>query len=46
VNEYVAGSQAYPSAATLADGRLIVVWQSDGQDGAGGGIYGRVVEAD
>jgi hypothetical protein len=34
-----------PSIARLADGRLVVVWESVGQDGSGRGVFGRVFEA-
>jgi hypothetical protein len=30
-----------PAVASLADGRYVVVWQSQGQDKSGGGIYGQ-----
>jgi len=38
VNAFTVGPQTYPAAASTADGRFVVVWQSDGQDGSG--IYG------
>lgn len=41
VNTTKAGSQQSPAIATLADGSSVVVWQSDGQDGSGLGVYGQ-----
>jgi len=38
--------QAEPAVATLADGRFVVVWRSDGQDGSSGGVYGQRFNAD
>ena len=39
VNSYADGSQRSPVVTSLADGSLVVVWQSDGQDGDFDGIY-------
>lgn len=39
VNTTTSGSQSIPAVASLADGGYIVVWESDGQDGDGKGIY-------
>src|SRR5207237_10743946 len=41
VNTHVAGNQVYGAAASAADGRAVVVWQSDGQDGSQFGVYGQ-----
>src|SRR5438477_332700 len=41
VNTHTAGNQVYASAASAADGRTVVVWQSDGQDGSQFGVYGQ-----
>jgi hypothetical protein len=40
VNVTTAGSQARPNAVELADGRVVVAWSSNGQDGSGWGLYG------
>ena len=40
------GYQSYPRIATLADGRLIAVWESEGQDGDGNGVFSRLFSAD
>ena len=40
------GYQNYPRIATLADGRLIAVWESEGQDGDGNGVFARLFSAD
>ena len=45
VNTYTLSDQRTPSVASAADGRLIVVWESAGQDGSGGGIFGRRYDA-
>jgi hypothetical protein len=39
VNTYTTGIQRFPGIAADADGDLVVVWQSEGQDGSGYGIY-------
>ena len=41
INSYTAGDQYYESVAMDADGDFVAVWQSEGQDGSGGGIYGQ-----
>jgi hypothetical protein len=41
VNSYTIDYQALPAIATNPDGDFIVVWESDGQDGSGGGIFGQ-----
>ena len=42
VNQYVTSNQAAPNiAANPATGGFQIVWQSDGQDGNGWGVYGR-----
>ncbi|HEY0783461.1 MAG TPA: AAA family ATPase [Thermoanaerobaculia bacterium] len=40
-NTFTAGRQALPVVAASRDGSFVVVWESDGQDGDGGGIYGQ-----
>lgn len=42
VNTYAADDQKYPAVATNEIGEFITVWQSDGQDGAGWGIFGEM----
>jgi hypothetical protein len=46
VNTTTAGSQRDPAVALDADGDFVVVWTSVGQDGDGGGIYGRRYSAE
>jgi len=41
VNSYTTGSQARGAVASDASGNFFVVWQSDGQDGSGNGVFGR-----
>lgn len=41
VNTYTNNFQINPSVATLADGSVMIVWASDGQDGSLQGIYGQ-----
>jgi len=40
LNSYVTGRQWYPDAAMSRDGKYLVVWVSEGQDGSGYGIAG------
>ncbi|MFG6439490.1 PKD domain-containing protein, partial [Roseateles sp. LKC17W] len=39
INTFRAGEQSASHVAVLADGSYVVVWQSNGQDGSGWGIY-------
>ena len=41
VNTHLPGNQVYSAAAGVPDGRFVVVWQSDGQDGSQFGVYGQ-----
>src|SRR5437867_3997422 len=41
VNAYTTADQRFPSVASDANGNLVVVWGSDGQDGSGDGVFGR-----
>ncbi|MFC5768639.1 PKD domain-containing protein, partial [Thauera sinica] len=41
INTYTVGNQVEPEIVVLADGGYVVMWQSSGQDGSGGGIYGQ-----
>ncbi len=45
INSHTIGEQANPSAAELSDGSLVVVWQSEGQDGSASSIYGQRFDA-
>ena len=45
-NTYTTGDQSIPSIAAFDDGRYIVVWESNGQDGSGDGIYATIYNAD
>ena len=35
-----------PEATQLSDGRILVQWRSEGQDGSGQGIYARTLQSD
>jgi hypothetical protein len=41
VNSWTEGGQTYPSVAAAADGRVIVTWESYGQDGSSVGVFGQ-----
>jgi hypothetical protein len=41
VNTWTTNNQGIPSIASLSNGGFVVVWQSDGQDGSGWGVYGQ-----
>ena len=41
LNTYITGLQEYSIPRVYGDGSFVVVWESDGQDGSGMGIYGR-----
>lgn len=45
VNSYTTGQQTYPAVTSDAKGNFIVVWQSNGQDGSGYGIFGQRYDA-
>ena len=42
VNTYTENHQRYPAVAIAGDGRIVIVWQSDEQDGSGYGVFGMV----
>lgn len=45
VNTFVAGDQEQPSISSDVNGNFIVVWESDGEDGSGKGVYGQCYDA-
>ncbi len=45
VNVYTTGTQTQSSVAVAPDGRFVVAWSSDGQDGDDFGVFGRVFDA-
>lgn len=46
VNQYWQDSQSNPSITVLKNGKILVAWDSDGQDGSDEGVYARVMNAD
>mmetsp|Transcript_61317 Transcript_61317/g.70277 ORF Transcript_61317/g.70277 Transcript_61317/m.70277 type:complete len:843 (+) Transcript_61317:32-2560(+) len=44
INTYTNKDQRFPDFALLKNGSAIIVWQSDGQDGDGEGIYGKIID--
>jgi hypothetical protein len=46
INTYATNSQDLQSVAKLSDGRFVVTWSSDGQDGSSYGVYGQIYTAD
>jgi hypothetical protein len=46
VNTYTTSYQSAPSVAGLNDGKFVVTWSSDGQDGSGYGVYGQMYNTD
>lgn len=45
VNTYTGGEQINPNLAVLADGSVVVVWASSGQDGSLQGVFGQRLSA-
>jgi hypothetical protein len=45
VNAYTTSAQSYPRVAMRPSGEFAVVWQSFGQDGSFGGIFGQLFDA-
>ena len=41
INNLTVGYQGYPDVAVAGDGSFVVVWQSNGTDGSGNGVYAR-----
>ena len=46
VNTYTIDHQWGPSIATFVDGKFIICWSSNGQDGSGFGVYGQLFNAE
>ncbi len=42
-NIFSTGAQQNPSIAAMGDGAFVIGWESNGQDGSGLGLYGRLV---
>ena len=42
VNQQTSRNQGEPAVSVSADGTIMVVWESDQQDGDGSGVYGRI----
>ncbi len=45
VNSYDSNHQQVPSMGLLADGGVVIVWMSNGEDGSGYGVYGQRYDA-
>jgi hypothetical protein len=45
VNTYTTGNQTFPAATIDPQGNFVLVWQSNGQDGDGQGVFGRRFDA-
>ncbi len=45
VNTYITGTQRSAAVASAPDGRFVVVWQSNGQDGSNYGVFGQRYDA-
>ena len=46
VNTFELGDQQRPRLASNLDDRFVVVWESDGQDGSGSGVYGQLFDGE
>jgi hypothetical protein len=44
INTHTENSQTNPSIAFSSDGSAVVVWDSDGQDGSGSGVYAQLYD--
>ncbi len=42
INTHIAGNQFSPAITGLADGKFVVTWTSDSQDGSSSGVFGQV----
>ncbi len=45
VNTHTSSGQSFPAVAMAPDGRFVIAWQSNGQDGSGKGIYAQLYDA-
>jgi len=45
VNTYIASNQYNASIEGLIDGGFVITWETDGQDGSSGGVYGQRYDA-
>ncbi len=45
VNVFATGAQNDPRVAVLTDGRYVIVWQSQNQDGSGTGVFAQLYSA-
>ncbi|MGB0560902.1 MAG: S8 family serine peptidase [Spirulinaceae cyanobacterium] len=45
VNAFTSGYQGNPSISALSDGKFVVTWQSDGQDGDRNAVYAQIFDA-
>src|SRR5262249_31084798 len=45
VNTHTTGAQSAPSVAMSDRGEFVVIWQSDGQDGSGTGVFGQAYDS-
>jgi hypothetical protein len=45
VNTFTDNYQVYPTVAVLSDGRIVVIWNSLGQDGSELGVYGQLLDS-
>ena len=45
VNTYVVSHQSFPPSTRLNDGKFVVTWHSNGQDGSDCGVYGQMFNA-
>jgi hypothetical protein len=46
VNTNASGNRQFPAVAMAPDGRFLVVWQSDGEDGSSWGVFGQAYKND
>ena len=44
VNSFTVGDQSFPAVATDAVGNFVVVWQDNGHDGSGLGVFGQLFD--
>lgn len=42
INTFQTGDQSFPDVTTLSGGGFVVVWHSEGQDGSGHSVHGRI----